>query len=265
MQNQQTMREIDTIVIHCSATKEGEHYTAADIDKWHRNRTPPFTQIGYHYVILLDGTLEVGRDEAVVGAHVQGHNKRSIGICYIGGLDADGKPKDTRTTAQLETMATVVKFLQLKYPKATVKGHRDLSPDTDGDGVVEPHEWLKDCPCFDVTAWMNGITPRNEFKHLTHPHIAEYLAKVFVPAGTPNTEVYLRSTQDMMDDAAIPPIYDRMAVATTLKEMNFKQRATPNAGTIVWEAHKPKVCLTCNGERAWRNKGGSITVCFDCT
>ena len=92
------MRNIDSIIVHCSATKAGQDFTATDIDRWHRERG--FNGIGYHYVICLDGKLEKGRDVALVGAHCKGWNERSIGICYIGGLDENGRPADTRTNAQ---------------------------------------------------------------------------------------------------------------------------------------------------------------------
>lgn len=84
--------------LHCSATKAGQDFTATDIDRWHRERG--FNGIGYHYVIRLDGKLEKGRDVSLAGAHCKGWNKRSIGICYIGGLDENGRPADTRTNAQ---------------------------------------------------------------------------------------------------------------------------------------------------------------------
>lgn len=149
------MRTINLIVDHCSATKEGQHFTAADIDRWHRERG--FRCIGYHYVVLLDGTIEKGRSDWQIGAHVKGHNKDSIGVCYIGGLDANGKPKDTRTPSQKEALLKLHKELKTKFPNAEIIGHRDLSPDLDGDGVVEKHEWLKACPCYDAKNEYNEI------------------------------------------------------------------------------------------------------------
>lgn len=145
-------RVIRKIVIHCSATPEGIVFTAADIDRMHRQRG--FAKIGYHRFVRLDGTDERGRQDGEIGAHVQGHNSDSIGICYAGGVDAKGKPKDTRTPAQRATLARIVRGYLARHPGARVCGHRDLSPDRDGDGVVERHEWLKDCPCFDVAAWL---------------------------------------------------------------------------------------------------------------
>lgn len=92
------MRKIDSIIVHCSATKAGQDFTAADIDRWHRERG--FNGIGYHYVIRLDGRLEKGREIDLPGAHCKGWNERSIGLCYIGGLDENGHPADTRTNVQ---------------------------------------------------------------------------------------------------------------------------------------------------------------------
>jgi N-acetylmuramoyl-L-alanine amidase len=144
------MRDIDLIVIHCSATKEGQDVTIEEIAKWHRARG--FKRIGYHYVVKLDGTVEIGRGLHEVGAHAQGHNASSIGICYVGGLDKNGKPKDTRTTPQRQALRDLVQGLVCRWPDARVCGHRDLSPDLNGNGKVDPHEWLKACPCFDVAS-----------------------------------------------------------------------------------------------------------------
>lgn len=152
------MRKIDAIVIHCSATRAGQDVRAADIDKWHKERG--FAMIGYNYVIDLDGTVEAGRPLSRDGAHcntagVSGlsYNKHSIGICYVGGLDKDGNPADTRTPEQKLSMVTLVNNLMEAYPDIVeVIGHRDASPDKNGNGVIERNEWIKQCPCFDVRA-----------------------------------------------------------------------------------------------------------------
>lgn len=145
---------IKRIVIHCTATREGQDVDAATIRKWHVGQG--WRDIGYHFVIRLDGSVERGRPEDQVGSHVQGFNTGSIGVVYAGGLDRQGRPKDTRTPEQTQAMARLVGELVKAYSGAKVMGHRDLSPDKDGDGVVEQHEWLKDCPCFDVGAWWSG-------------------------------------------------------------------------------------------------------------
>ncbi|SHE68781.1 N-acetylmuramoyl-L-alanine amidase [Bacteroides faecichinchillae] len=146
------MRKIDSIIIHCSATKAGQDFTVMDIDGWHRKRG--FNGIGYHYVIRLDGKVEKGRDISLVGAHCKGWNERSIGVCYIGGLDKNGCPADTRTNEQKHTLYQLVIDLKNKYDIHQVLGHRDTSPDLDGDGVVESCEYIKSCPCFDVKSWL---------------------------------------------------------------------------------------------------------------
>lgn len=144
-------RNIRRIVIHCTATREGQDIDAATIRRWHLRQG--WKDIGYHFVIGIDGEVERGRPEEIAGSHVRGFNTGSIGVVYVGGLDRQGKAKDTRTAAQQAAMAQLVRDLLARYPGADVVGHRDLSPDKDGDGVVERHEWLKDCPCFDVRAW----------------------------------------------------------------------------------------------------------------
>lgn len=145
------MKKVEAIIIHCSATKAGQNFHAADIDRWHREQG--FKCIGYHWVIDIYGNVEAGRPETMTGAHCKGWNDRSIGVCYIGGLDAQGKPADTRTVGQKVAMANVVAKILERYPTITqVIGHRDTSPDINGDGVISPSEWIKACPCFDVRA-----------------------------------------------------------------------------------------------------------------
>ena len=148
------MRNIDSIIVHCSATKAGQDFTATDIDRWHRERG--FNGIGYHYVIRLDGKLEKGRDVALAGAHCKGWNERSVGICYIGGLDENGRPADTRTNAQKRVLYQIIMDLQREYNILQVLGHRDTSPDLNGDGVIEPYEYVKACPCFDVKEFLRS-------------------------------------------------------------------------------------------------------------
>ena len=131
------MRKIDDIIVHCTATPEGRDVTVAEIRKWHVARG--FADVGYHYVVYLDGSVHVGRAVEQVGAHCKGHNTRSIGVCYVGGLASDGvTAKDTRTTRQKEGLRSLVKLLQLRFPLAKVHGHRDYA--------------AKACPCFDVAS-----------------------------------------------------------------------------------------------------------------
>lgn len=143
------MRKIDYIIIHCSATREGHILTPEALDLEHRRRG--FRMTGYHYYVRRDGTTVSTRPLELVGAHMQGYNKHSIGICYEGGLDAQGCPKDTRTPEQRTALRLLVARLLRRFRgNVRICGHRDLSPDLNGNGVLEPWEWVKECPCFDV-------------------------------------------------------------------------------------------------------------------
>lgn len=126
--------QITEIIIHCTATPPDRDLHVEDITRYHLLRG--FDTIGYHYLITLDGTVEQGRATDFIGAHCLGHNDRSIGVAYVGGIDADGAPCDTRTQAQRRSLTQLVSELRLRYPGATVHGHREFA--------------AKACPCFDV-------------------------------------------------------------------------------------------------------------------
>ncbi|MBR4730796.1 MAG: N-acetylmuramoyl-L-alanine amidase [Prevotella sp.] len=131
------MREIDMIVIHCSATRCDRDYPFERLDSDHRSRG--WNGCGYHRYITKDGTIYIGRPYEQVGAHVgPTFNPHSIGICYEGGLNEKGQFADTRTVAQKRSMAKLIWELSARFPKARILGHRDLP------GVH------KACPCFDV-------------------------------------------------------------------------------------------------------------------
>lgn len=127
---QKSKRRIDYIIIHCSDTPEGRNDTVDDIRRWHTLPKPKgngWADIGYNYVIHLDGSIHIGRDINKVGAHCEGYNANSIGICYVGGRTADMKQiKDTRTTKQKESLLNLLKMLRKVYPTAKIVGHRDL-------------------------------------------------------------------------------------------------------------------------------------------
>ena len=144
------MRTITLIIIHCSATPEGKSLSAEACRQDHILHRG-FRDIGYHFYITRDGEIHRGRALEKVGAHCRNHNSHSIGICYEGGLDARGNPKDTRTPEQRSALHLLVYQLLQQFRNARVCGHRDLSPDLDGDGTVEPWEWVKQCPCFEVS------------------------------------------------------------------------------------------------------------------
>ena len=132
----QEYRPINLIVIHCSATRATQRYTVDDCRRDHCARG--FADIGYHYYITRDGVVHAGRPLYTEGAHAVGYNRYSIGICYEGGLDIRGRPADTRTPEQKETLQKLLDRLKEDYPRARVVGHWDLP------GVT------KDCPCFEV-------------------------------------------------------------------------------------------------------------------
>lgn len=136
--------DVKYIVVHCSASPPDVKTDIKTIDAWHRARG--FLKVGYHFVIKTDGTVQEGRRLDEVGAHVQGFNDRSIGICLIGGVLKDGKtPADNFFAVQKARLADLVARLRLMFPNAEVLGHRDL-PNV-----------KKDCPCFDVRKWWDSL------------------------------------------------------------------------------------------------------------
>lgn len=135
------MREINQIVIHCSDTPAGMDIGAAEIRQWHTDPPPKgrgWKDIGYHWVIRRNGNIEAGRPESEVGAHVEGHNANSIGVCMVGG----GKGICNFTLEQWHALGVLITNSIEAYPNAAVCGHRDLNP-------------AKQCPSFDARAWWN--------------------------------------------------------------------------------------------------------------
>jgi len=133
-------------VYHCSADEGGTDHTLMYYDKMHRNRG--FKMIGYHFLVHPDGRVDIGRPLDMSGAHAKGYNKNP-GICYVGGL-RNGKPADTRTPQQIIALRAIDAILEGMQPDSERVGHRDLSVDLNGDGVISKNEWMKSCPCFDV-------------------------------------------------------------------------------------------------------------------
>ena len=129
----QNYREVTLLVVHCSATCCDRHFSVEALRRSHLARG--FADIGYHFYITRDGEIQPGRPLEKVGAHCLKHNKHSIGICYEGGLDAEGQAKDTRTLAQRGALLALLRELKKKFPEALIIGHHDLNP-------------MKECPCY---------------------------------------------------------------------------------------------------------------------
>ncbi|MBZ9653564.1 N-acetylmuramoyl-L-alanine amidase [Phyllobacterium lublinensis] len=128
------MRPINELIWHCTATPEGREVSVATIRQWHKDRG--WSDIGYHKVVHLDGSVEDGRPESKVGAHCENHNTGTIGYVYVGGCDKNMKPKDTRTDAQKKTMLAITRAAIAKYGIKKVTGHNQYA--------------AKACPSFDV-------------------------------------------------------------------------------------------------------------------
>lgn len=129
------MRKINLIVLHCSATKATQDYSPEQLERDHKARG--FVRGGYNYYIRRNGLIVPMRPLEQIPAHVKGYNRNSIGICYEGGLDATGKPEDTRTDEQKESLKILLKLLKIRYPMSRICGHRDLGA-------------RKACPCFNA-------------------------------------------------------------------------------------------------------------------
>lgn len=140
------MREIKQIIVHCSATPPDMLIGANEIRAWHTAPPPKgrgWKDIGYHYVIRRNGEIDHGRDENVVGAHCEGHNQNSIGICLVGGIDKNGKAENNFLPEQFATLVNIIKAIQGDWPNATLHGHREFS--------------TKECPSFDVQEWRKTV------------------------------------------------------------------------------------------------------------
>ena len=137
------MRLITMLIIHCSAVMPFQTSSVESIRAYHISKG--WSDCGYHYVIRRDGSIEKGRPEEMIGAHCLNHNKHSIGVCYEGGLDSNGKPADTRTPQQKETMLNLLSELKKKYPNAIIVGHNTFSS--------------KKCPCFNAEQEYKDLQP----------------------------------------------------------------------------------------------------------
>lgn len=141
-----TMRSIKRIFVHCTAGSQRQ--TINDLMAEFKRKK--WKHPGYHYVIQADGKITQLLGEQFVSNGVKGYNSTAINVAYMGGIDERGKAVDNRTDAQKDSLRKLLKLLKGRYPKAEIMGHRDISPDTNGNGIVDPWERIKECPCFNA-------------------------------------------------------------------------------------------------------------------
>lgn len=151
------MRQIKYIVVHCTATSQSAS-VASILNGW---KQLGWKNPGYHFLVEQSGAHHILLPVDQVSNGVKGYNSVSINIAYIGGIDTDGKPKDTLNSNQRWKIQQIIDGLLVHFPNAKVLGHRDLSPDTNRNGKIEPCEWLKACPCFDTRTKFN-IPKKNQ-------------------------------------------------------------------------------------------------------
>lgn len=130
-------KETYAIFVHCSATKPSQDIGMREIRQWHKEKG--WLDIGYHFVIRRDGTVEAGRDQKAIGSHVANYNADSVGVCLVGGIDDKGKFSANFTPVQMSALRSLLVSLQAEYPKAVLRAHHDVAP--------------KACPSFDLVRW----------------------------------------------------------------------------------------------------------------
>lgn len=149
------MRKIERIFVHCTASSQNA--TVNDIKAEFKRKG--WKNPGYHYLIDKDGVIHQLLDDSKVSNGVKGYNSTSINVAYIGGIDSSGKGIDNRTEEQKKSLRSLLKMLHFRYPEAVIMGHRDISPDSNGNGVVDPWERIKECPCFDAMDEYKDLLP----------------------------------------------------------------------------------------------------------
>lgn len=140
------MRSIKRIFVHCTAGNQ--HQTVSDLMAEFKRKK--WKHPGYHYVVQEDGKITQLIGEQFTSNGVKGYNATSINVAYMGGIDEEGKAVDNRTPEQKDSLLKLLKLLKKRYPKAEIIGHRDISPDKNGNGIVDPWERIKECPCFNA-------------------------------------------------------------------------------------------------------------------
>lgn len=222
------MRKIERIIIHCTATREGQDWSVEQIRKMHIQQNG-WADIGYHYLIYRDGSVHTGRPVEKAGAHTAGYNATSIGVCYVGGCDKNLKPKDTRTPEQKKALISLIRELKSKYPNATIHGHREFA--------------AKACPSFDVQKWLKeefaetGLK-KGEGNSVQKKVLLAVLAVVFFVISSCGTSSRIEnnSVEDVrvVTDSVIKYVHDTSFVKIYLRdsivEKVFDSSYTDSAG-----------------------------------
>lgn len=147
------MRTILRIFVHCTASSQ----RATPEDLMAEFRKKGWKRPGYHYVVDAQGHTHHLLPDDYVANGVYGYNAKSLHVAYIGGIDAHGRPVDNRTPEQRHALSALLSSLHRLHPKAVILGHRDISPDRNHNGIVDPWERIKECPCFDAMTEYSSI------------------------------------------------------------------------------------------------------------
>ena len=132
-------KSTEAIFVHCSATKPSMDVGVREIRQWHKEKG--WLDIGYHFVIRRDGTVEAGRDQNAVGSHVKDYNHNSVGVCLVGGVDDNNKFDANFTPAQMTALRSLLETLKVEYPGSVIRAHHDVAP--------------KACPSFNLKRWLD--------------------------------------------------------------------------------------------------------------
>lgn len=177
-------RDINTHILHCAATPEGREHDVEDIRRWHLDRG--FRDVGYHFVIKLNGEIEFGRPLNQVGAHVSGHNTGSIGTCYIGGLCEDMSVKDTRTLEQKQSMSFLVNYFKERFPGIATRGHNEFAN--------------RGCPSFDVSKETWSYRPDGTYEETFESLANKILFEWAKPKGLLNPDNYQAQAMKVIEE-----------------------------------------------------------------
>ncbi|EFL88266.1 peptidoglycan-binding domain-containing protein [Ahrensia sp. R2A130] len=249
-----TNRKLNEIVVHCAATPEGREVSVATIRKWHKARG--WSDIGYHFVIGLDGKVHKGRPLSKTGAHVRGRNRGTVGICYVGGVSRDGRtPKDTRTHSQKAALLNLINSLMAEYPSIKlISGHHDYA--------------AKACPSFPAReqyADLSGAVAKTS----TPPNVDEryrYLQRLLTAAGYPHGLAdgikgprTIKAIKDYQEFMGLPKSgeFDK---ATVVNLRVIEETVSPRRPAVTAVAFKTAAFDRISTEKAASGTGGTLTT-----